>query len=121
MIKANGNDRKGRKVGQAKVGRCGRLPRSGLVQPLQIYDKNVWLAIIESGKRDVLGFSPVPAVILQGNLCFDNPCFETQISNRDLYSLFLVLKRDGVCYLYRGLSNLQKLSRNRITNNREVS
>ena len=31
MIKANGNDRKGRKVGQAKVGRYGRLPRSGLV------------------------------------------------------------------------------------------
>ena len=36
MIKANGNDRKGRKVGQAKVGRYGRLPRSGLVHLTEI-------------------------------------------------------------------------------------
>ena len=36
MIKANENDRKGRKVGQAKVGRCGRLPRSGLVLLMDI-------------------------------------------------------------------------------------
>ena len=38
MIKANENDRKGRKVGQAKVGRCGRLPRSGLVLQDIIYN-----------------------------------------------------------------------------------
>ena len=49
MIKANENDRKGRKVGQAKVGRCGRLPRNGLVHQLPIFNKIVLLAVFGVG------------------------------------------------------------------------
>jgi hypothetical protein len=37
MIKANENDCKGRKVGQAKAGGFGGLPRSGLVHQVGIF------------------------------------------------------------------------------------
>ena len=35
---------------------------------------------------------------LQGHLCFDNPCLETQMWNEHLYSPFLVLKSGSVSY-----------------------
>ena len=47
--------------------------------PSQIFDKIVWLASVRVGKTLTLGFSLMPVVILQGHLCFYNPCFEPRI------------------------------------------
>ena len=58
-------------------------------------------ARIDTWEVVLVAFRTISVSRLQGDLCFDNSCFESEMSDGDVYSLFLALKPGAVCYLYR--------------------
>ena len=68
---------------------------------LHIFTQIGQFACKDSGKTAISAFFILSVVIMQGNLCFDNACFATQVSEWDIYTHFLFLQQDVVCYLYK--------------------